>query len=691
MVASTVTLPQAAELAAAAYQRNDWPEAERLCRLILGVQSDYFDALYLLGIVAAQTQRMQEAAVLMSRAVALAPDHADACNNLGVVLRALQQHAAAFTHSEHAIVLAPAYAEPYNNRGNALCDLGRYTAAAASFEQALALAPDFATAYSNRGNALRERGRSAAALASYERAIALAPGNAEAHSNCGAVLADLKRHEAACACCERAIALAPDLADAYNNLGNALREFRRQQTALASCERALTLNPHHAAAHSNRGHALRDLRRPSDAFASYQRALALAPADAQAYNDHGNALRDLRRPAEALASYQRALALAPAAAGAYVNRGNALLELEHYASALDSYEHALATDPGSAEAHCNRGVLLAQLRRYDAALESYARAIAIVPDYASAHHNLALCCLQRGDWARGWKEYEWRWVEEQLEHKQRGFSQPLWLGSPSLADKTLLVHCEQGLGDTLQFCRYVPLLADRGARVVLEVQPPLLPLLGSLEGAAQVLARGAPLPVFDYHCPLLSLPLAFNTQLNDIPLGIPYVQSNAARVSAWQRTLGAQAKPRVGLVWSGSLIHRNDRNRSITLAQLLPVLSADIEWVSLQQQLRQADAQVLAAHPDIRNYGDQLKNFADTAALVELMDLVVTVDTAVAHLAGAMGKPVWILLPHNSDWRWLLDCVDSGWYPTARLFRQPAMGDWASVIQQVGAELAQRF
>ena len=587
--AETLRLPQAMQRALVACQRGEWARADQLCRWVLGVKADYFDALYLLGIIAGRAGRAQEAIELLSRALSVNPASADA----------------------------------HYNQGVALGELERIAEALASYDRAIALKPDYADAHYNRGVALGDLERHAEALESYERAIALRPDYAEAHNNRGVALSYLQRHAEALASYERAIALKPGYANAYNDRGVALSELNRLTEALESYERAIALNPDYAEAFNNRGNVLIDLERPAEACASFERALALKPDYAEAYYHRGNALRDLHRHVEAVASYERALALRP--------------------------------------------------------------------DYASAHWNLADCCLLLGDFARGWKEYEWRWKLAKREKGRRDFVHPLWLGAQAVKGRTILLHSELGLGDTLLFCRYAKEVAALGAKVVLEVQPPLLPLLVGLEGVAEVLPGGAPLPAFDCHCPLLSLPLAFKTDLRNIPARVPYVRSDPARVAAWQARLGPKSRPRVGLVWSGSAALRNDK-RSMGLADMLPLASDWAEWISLQKEVRDADISLLASRADLRHMGGELKDFADTAALVELMDLVVTVDTSVANLAGAMGKPVWILLPFNPhDWRWMLDREDSPWYPTARLFRQPTADDWTSVIRRVDKELIEQF
>jgi hypothetical protein len=388
-----------------------------------------------------------------------------------------------------------------------------------------------------------------------------------------------------------------------------------------------------------------------------------------------------------LESYRRALALKPGLAGAWNNCALALRDLDRLAEALASCERALAIDPGLADAHSNRGNLLRGLGRPDEALTSFRRALALRPDLPAAHYSHGQCLLLLGDLDSGWQECEWRWKDEQHANKAREFPQPLWLGGDALRGRTILLHAEQGLGDTLQFCRYASRVAALGAKVLLEVQPPLLSLLANLPDIAQLLPRGAALPDFDSHCPLLSLPLAFGTTLDTIPADMPYLRSDPSRVSAWRERLGAPARTRIGLAWSGSPAHGNDRNRSIPLAQMLALLDTGAEFVSLQNEVRPADADVLTSRPDLRHFESALADFADTAALVETMDLIVTVDTSVAHLAGAMGKPVWVLLPFDPDWRWLLARTDSPWYPSATLFRQPRPGDWGSVL----ASLARRL
>jgi hypothetical protein len=321
-------------------------------------------------------------------------------------------------------------------------------------------------------------------------------------------------------------------------------------------------------------------------------------------------------------------------------------------------------------------------------LASYERALALQPDLPDAHYGEAHCRLLLGDLPLGWEKFESRWKIEPFKSNKRDFVQPQWSGSQKLAGKTVLLHTADGFGDTIQFARYAPLVAARGARVILEVLKPQQELMRSLAGVTQVVARGEPLPDFDWHCILLSLPLAFGTRLATIPSEMPYLRAAASLADSWSARLVPRNRPRIGIAWSGNPTHGNDVNRSIPLRSLLPLLAGiDATFVSLHRDVRPADVVVLAERGDILHFGEELKDYADTAALMSNLDLIVSVDTSVVHLAGALAKPVWILLPFMPDWRWLLDREDTPWYPTARLFRQDATRAWDGVIARLRAAL----
>jgi len=470
------------------------------------------------------------------------------------------------------------------------------------------------------------------------------------------------------------------------DLGLAFYVQKQHQKALDSFDLAIRLQPDFFEAHGNRGAMLAALGRHHEAIESYRNALAIKPDFADAHCNLGSALTHLQRYDEALASLDRALELRPDYPDALYNRGNALKPLKRYEEALASYDRAIALQPNHADAHNNRGQVLRELERYDEALASYDRALELRPQHIMAHCNAAALRLLTGDFERGWAHYEWRWQKKSVIPLKRNFSQPAWGGGDPIAGKTILVHSEQGLGDTIQFCRYVPLVAARGARVIFEVQQTLQTLMTSLGGRAQLVPKGGPLPAFDLHCPLVSLPRAFGTRLETIPTATRYLSAPAQRMTTWQSRLQGQPGPRIGLVWSGNPGHERDRERSIALREFLPLLDAlgaEATFVSLQKDVCADDAVVLKTRADVLDCGNALEDFSDTAALISQLDLVISVDTSVAHLAGALGKPVWILLTYFPDWRWLLGRDDSPWYPTTRLFRQDGSRTWEGVIARV--------
>jgi hypothetical protein len=366
-----------------------------------------------------------------------------------------------------------------------------------------------------------------------------------------------------------------------------------------------------------------------------------------------------------------------------------LADLGRLDEAYESYDRACRIDPGVPEVLINKGHLCADRHQFDAALSCYAAATAVPARRAEAEFAASLVRLRLGQFAQGWRDYEWRWQQANWVPQRRDFVAPLWLGTQPLSGQTILLHAEQGFGDTLQFVRYAKLVARLGATVLLEVQAPLKPLLSGIEGCAQIFARGELLPRFDFHCPLMSLPLAIGTALDTVPADIPYIGAPGERVARWRARLGEPRSPRVGIVWAGSAVHKNNHNRSIAFDRFRSLLSVpDIAFVSLQNELSPADAAALGGHANVIPLGGELRDFADTAAVVSLLDIVVSADTATVHLAGALGRPVWVLLPFLPDFRWLLECDDSPWYPTARLFRQPRPGDWESVLARVQNELA---
>jgi tetratricopeptide (TPR) repeat protein len=567
----------------------------------------------------------------------------------------------------------------------ALHQQGRLIAAEQGYREVLQAEPNHFDAMHLLGVLAMQTGQAENGVELITRAVALNPNSWGAYNNLGNGQRDLGRLDAALASFDRSIALLPDFADAHNNRGIVLRELGSLDDTVASFDRAIALKPDFAEAHNNRGTALQMLQRAEEAFASFGAAIALKPDYAEAYNNRGNLAKDAGDLEAAVADFDKALSLRPDYAAAFYNRGIALQELRRFDEALTCFDRAIAIKPDAADAYNNRGLVLQELQRIDDAIASYRKAAALRLNYAEAHLNQSLCLLKAGRFEEGWRLYEWRKKVEQP-FGDRSFAKPLWLGKEDISNRTLLLHWEQGFGDTIQFCRSAELLKARGAHVVMSVQKPLVRLLRQSIPETEIVDEDEAPAAFDYHCPLMSLPLALGTTLATIPEAKPYLFADKALRDAWRARLSSKTKPRVGIVWGGSAKDRNNRYRSIDLPSLAALFSADVHWIALQQELKEGDAAVLR-QGGVEFHGEALTDFSETAALIENLDLVVTIDTSVAHLAGAMGKPVWILLPYNADWRWFLGRNDSPWYSGARLFRQDVTRSWASVIPQVRGAL----
>jgi len=456
----------------------------------------------------------------------------------------------------------------------------------------------------------------------------------------------------------------------------------RAAEALSSFERAAVAGLNDANALGAAGDAAGVQACLGGALEALEAVTALRPKDAEAHNHRGIALARLGRFEEAVASLDRAIALAPDAAQPYYNRGLALANLRRLPEALESYERAIALNPGHATALNNRGSLLHDLGRFPEAIASYDAALAARPQFLTARLNRGITLLLTGQFEAVWK------VDEQDEMREAS-GERAWTCDTVREGQRIFIRHEQGFGDTIQFCRYGPLLEARGAEVTMSVQAPLISLMRRLSPSIEVLDPDAPAPAFDLTCTLMSLPFVFGTRLETIPARPSYLSADPQRLSRFEALLGPKRRPRVALAWSGAARSATDYKRSIAFAQLTPLLREDVDWFGLQTDMRPADAAAFQDSGRARFLGDSLRDFEDTAAATALMDLVICVDTSLAHLAGALGKPVWILMPFVPDWRWLLGRSDSPWYPSARLFRQPALNDWTSVISEVGAALGE--
>ncbi|WP_322013102.1 tetratricopeptide repeat protein [Paraburkholderia sp. J12] len=620
--------------------------------------------LVLRGAALYQGGNATEARELCLRAHELAPQSCEAPLFLGFIALDSGAVAEAIDWIGRAIAANRDLAAAHNLMGQAQQAAGQYEAAIGCYTEALRLQPDHAPALNDRGNARRRLGHADLALADYDAAVRLVPGNALFQGNRGV----------------------------------ALRELGRHAEAIAALREALAQNAGEGTTHFNLGLALADAGQHAQALASYDEALRLPGSHALVRCARADALRALGQHDAALHDYDEALALDATLAEIHNNRAILLLFTERHEEALAGFDKAIALDPHHADAWCNRGMTLEAGGNHDTALTCYDKAISISPNHVSARFNRSLCQLTLGHYGEGWREYEWRWKTPNLRTSKLVSGKPEWRGDAALAGKRIVVYAEQGLGDTLQFCRYLPMLAARGATVLAQVQAPLVPLIRAMPGVAQTIAQGDALPEFDFHCAMMSLPLAFGTTLDTVPSAHRYLAPSAETSQAWATRLAPREGLRVGLVWAGATHAGNgprrpfDERRSLPLSQLAPLKHHNVTFYSLQKgaaataQLRDLEARGWDG-PNLVDHTALLADFDETAALVEQLDLVISVDTSVAHLAGALGKPVWLLNRFDTCWRWLLAREDSPWYPTVKIFRQPAPGDWHSVIARVRAEL----
>ncbi len=592
-----------------------------------------------------------------ARALAQDPRHADALHLLGLIYWKTDRLDFAAELVAAAIQCNSPNPKYLSDLGSILFAQNRFEEAERIFGQALDLDPDSAAIWVTVGDMLRAQGRHDEALATYDRALTLDSTNIEAANKTGVLLFELGRYEEALAKFDLAQAISPDQVDILYHRGDCLSHLDRRDEAIEQFEKAIRLKPDFISALNKLGTLLSKTKRLDDALSVFDRSLSLTPDRPELLN----------------------------------NRGIVLLELGRYDEALALFDRAISLNPEFVNAHSNRGICLDEMVRPDEALASYEKALALQPEFPDAHWNMATNRLRAGDYRTGWAKHEWRRKRPGgVVIDRRDFHRPLWLGGEPIRGKTLLLYSDQGFGDALQFCRYVPLLAAVGARVILEVPEALRELLAGLDGVSEIFAKGQPLPDFDFYCPLSSLPCAFDTTLETIPSVTPYISARG-RAEFWKSRLASLNSPRIGLAWSGNPENTIDQKRSIPLQLLLPLLEVDARFVSLQKNVRPADRAILDQRKDILDLGPELENFADTAAVMSQLDLVISVDTSVSHLAGALGRPLWILLSYVPCWRYLLHRTDSPWYPTARLFRQSETREWPTLIDQVRAELSSSF
>lgn len=684
------------------------------------INSQDVATLVLLGNLSKELNQHKQSLSYFERALELVPQDAGIHYNKANALKALERYEEAIASYNKAIELKSDYADAYFNLSNTYAQLEQANKALEFIEKALKLSPEnipihFARcqlleylqrrkdaiegydallkvdqlqpeAYYARGNLQMVLEYYQDALNSFDRAIELMPDHAYAYLNRGNVLQEMNRLEEAVRSYECAISIGGDFADAYCNRGYVLQRLSRPKEALNDYNKAIAIKPNHIHAYSNRGNIYMELGLYDEAVKSYESAIEVAAEFADAHSNRGVALHELGFMDEALNSYAAAIKINPRHADAHFNLANALTTLQRYKEAVQSYDRAIESKPGFANAHTNKGVALQCLVSLAQARTAYSKAIALDSEHADALWNLALCNLLDGLLLEGWQGFEWRWKSSKLKLSpwQDSFTSPLWLGKESLQGKTILLHAEQGLGDTIQFARYAPMVAGLGATVTLLVPTALKRLLSQLEDVSEVIDFLDNTKTFDYQCPLMSLPLAFSTDLDTIPPPPKSLVISSEKAKYFEQVLGLKTKPRIGICWSSVSNHLGGHKRSLSLEQFLTGLPKEgYDYICLQKEIKPADQDLFKANPQIQWFGEQLNDFSDTAALIENLDLLVSVDTSVAHLAGSLNIPTIILLPFSPDWRWLLNRSDSPWYPSVTLLRQASLGDWGGVLKEL--------
>ena len=527
------------------------------------------------------------------------------------------------------------------------------------------------------------------AESAYLELLAHNPGHPNASSLLGTLYLQLNMPAPAAEWLSKAVTINPRQHDVWSNLANAQLALGRLEDALISYNQAIALKPEHVGGYINRANAHHALLNYPASLVDAECAIRLQPDNAVAHNLHGNALLGLKRYEEALASYDAAIKLKPDFADAFNNRANALRYMQRLDQALASYNQSLSLQPDFVDGYFNRAMVLEELGRFDDALADYDRVLSFQPQHAGVHWHKSAIKLLKGEWEEGWKLYEWRWIHKALGLHDPYPAQKRWDGKSTLHGKTILIHTEQGMGDSIQFCRYIPLLVAQGAHVALVVTPALKNLMSTLPCEVSLYSDGDTLPGYDFHFPLLSLPLALNTTLASLPNKVPYLAVTPAKRDEWKEKVGVSARPKIGVIWNGAVINPNDRHRSMSLQALVPLLAENYSFHCLQKEIRPQDQAILHKLPQLQLH--ELSDFTDTAALIEQMDIVISVCTSVGHLAGALNKPLWMMLTKYADWRWLEQRSDSPWYPSARLFRQQTNDDWSNVVNQIIITLNSTF
>lgn len=632
-----------------------YDEALELYDQAIRHKPDYYDAWINKSLVLFVLKRYLEADENCNQALLLKPDSCEANNNKGIILHALNQFEEALKYYELSIELNSNYYEAHNNKGITLHALERYEEALKHYDCAIALKPDYYEAWTNRGLTFQELKSNDNALLNFNKALSLNPTSTKCLLNRGLFFHEIGSFEEALNDYDLAISLKPDYFEVWSNRGVTLQELKCYDDALSNYEQAIQLAPHYSDAWLNKASLLYELRKFNEALTSCEIAINKNPDNFKAHNNKGLILTALNRHEEALLSFNECLHLKPSFSLALSNRGFTLHGLNRNQEALIDFNLALSINPNDEQTLWNKGLAL----------------------------------LVEGDLESGFSLYETRLRSKKISTHFRSYNAPIWTGNECLRNKTIFVYGEQGFGDCIQFSRYLKLISNLGAHIVFEVPHALVSLMNNLDGVSKVIAMGQEPPPFDFHVALMSLPAIFKTNINNIPSDPHYfnLKEYPNKLMEWQTRLESKIKPRIGLVWSGNLNHKNDKNRSLLLETVVPYLPSQFEYICLQKEIRHEDQLTLNLNPNILSFSEFLNDFLDTAALIQQLDLVISVDTSVAHLSAALGQQTWILIPFAPDWRWLLNRDDSPWYRSVRLYRQDSIGNWSAPLLKIKSDL----
>jgi tetratricopeptide (TPR) repeat protein len=633
------------------HQAGQLQQAEQIYRQILTADQRHGPTWHLLGVLAHQAGRSDVAVQMITNAIQL---------GLG--------------------------GDAYNNLGEALRTLGRHTEAASAYQTAIQQQPNNAEAMSNLGLIYNTVGKYSDAIPLLEKAVAIKPNLPNAHYNYGIALDNTGKLDDAIEQWEITLRLQPDHALAMNNVGVGLQRRDRLERAIATLRRLVEKYPTFAEGHANLGSALAQAGKYEEAITEAKKAIELEPRRPEALNTLGVVYMRAGRLDDAIAATLKAVEMNPRFHKAIGNIGGIYQKMERHDLAIEWFERASKVLPADVEtANALYGAYY-KIRQPEKSLEATENALKHNPNHPELHGNRSLALLALGNYIEGFEEYEWRWRCNTFTSPPRDFDRPMWENS-DLNGRTLLVHAEQGYGDIIQFARYLPMVAEMGAKLIVEVPVAVRSLIETIPGVARVVPKGLKLPDFDLHIPLLSLPRAFKTTLQTIPNQVPYFRVDESRLEKWRPVIANNAKgKKIGLVWGGNL--KPDPKRSVRLKELAPLADVpDIAWFSLQTGDPRDELKESPPGMNIVDIGKDLKEFADTAALMSLLDMVITIDTASAHLAGAMAVKTWTIIPHAADWRWQMEGEQSPWYPTMRLFRQSVANDWGPTIARIRDEL----